>query len=64
MLITDVSKILVDENIFSNFEFTTLNRTELIEILHFGHPELSKNLSLCLFKADMFVFFKVPTLLI
>jgi len=49
MLITYVSKILVEENIFSHSEFTTLNRTELIKILLFGHPELSKNLSLCLF---------------
>jgi len=50
MLITNVFKILVEENIFSHSEFTTLNRTELIKILLFGHLELSKNPSLCLFK--------------
>jgi len=43
MLIKNVSKILVEENIFSHSEFTTLYRSELIKILLFGHPELSKN---------------------
>jgi len=50
MLITNVSKILGEKNIFSHSEFATLDRTELIKILLFGHPELSKNPSLCLFK--------------
>jgi len=50
MLITYVSKILVEENIFSYSDFATRNCTELVKILLFGHPELSKNPSLCLFK--------------
>jgi len=33
MLITNASKILVEESIFSHSELTTLNRTELIKIL-------------------------------
>ena len=49
MLISNVSKILVDEMCFPT-EFTTLNRTELIKILLFGHPDLSKNSALCLFR--------------
>ena len=49
MLIPNVSKILVEENIFSHSKSATLNRTELIKILLFGHPELSKYPSLCLF---------------
>jgi len=50
------SKILVEENIFSHSEFTTLSRIELNKILLFGHPELSKNPSSRLFKADVSVF--------
>ena len=42
ILITNVSEILVQENILSDSEFITLNRTELIKKLLFGHPELSK----------------------
>jgi len=49
-LITNVFKVLVEENIFSHSEFTTLNHTELIKMLLFGHPKLSTNPSLCLFK--------------
>jgi len=50
MLISSVSKILVDENTFSHYEFTSLNRIESTKILLFGHPDLPKNPSLCLFK--------------
>jgi len=50
MLISNVSKILVDENTFSHSEFTSLNRIELTKIHLFGHPDLSKNPFLCLFK--------------
>jgi len=64
LLISNVSKILVDENIFSHFEFTSLNRIELIKILLFGHPDLSTNPSLYLFKRTCLFFVKAPTLLI
>jgi len=66
MLITNVSKILVERNIFSHTEFAILNRTELIKILLFGHPELSKKNVLMPVQADedVFVFVKSPTLLI
>jgi len=47
MLISNISKILVDGNIFFHSEFTPLNRTELSKILLFGYPDL-KNPSLCL----------------
>jgi len=36
LLITNVSKILVEENIISHSEFAALHRTELIKILLFG----------------------------
>ena len=50
MLTRNVSKIQVEENVFSHSEFSALNRAELVEILLFGHPKLSKNPSLRLFK--------------
>jgi len=50
MLITNVSKILDEENIFSHSEFTTLNRIDLIKIVLFRRPKLSKNSSLRLYK--------------
>jgi len=63
MVVTNVPKILVEGNIFSHSEFTTLNRTELIKILpFFGHPELYKNPSLCLFKQTCLLFVKAPSL--
>ena len=37
MLIPNVSKIFVEENIFSHSESATLNRTELMKILLFGY---------------------------
>jgi len=60
MLITNVSEILGEENIFSHSEFAALNRTELIKILPFGHPELSKKTSLCLFKQKCLFLSKHP----
>jgi len=60
MLITNVSKILVGQKIFSHAELATLNRTELIKILLFGHPELSENPSLCLFKQMCLLLSKHP----
>ena len=50
MLFTNVSKILAEENVFSYPEFAALNRAELVEIVLFGHPKLSKILSLRLFR--------------
>jgi len=50
ILITNVSKILAEENVFSHSEFAALNRAELVEILLFGHPKLSKSPSLRLFR--------------
>jgi len=50
MLISNVCKILVNENMFSHSEFTSLNHIELTKILLFGHPDLSKTPSLCLLK--------------
>jgi len=50
MLFTNVSKILAEENVFSYSEFATLNPAELVEIVFFGHPELSKSPSLPLFR--------------
>jgi len=50
MLFTNVSKILAEENAFSHSEFAALNRAELVEILVFGHPKLSKSPSLRLFR--------------
>jgi len=35
MLTTNVSKILVEENVFSRYEFAALNRAELVEIFFF-----------------------------
>jgi len=64
MLISKVCKILVDENVFSRSEFTSLNCAELTKILLFGHPDLSKNTSLCLFNQTCLFFIKAPTLLI
>jgi len=57
MVVTNVPTILVEGNIFSN-------RTELIKIPpFFGHLELSKNPSLCLFKQTCLFFVKAPSLL-
>jgi len=50
MLFTNVSKILAEENVFSYTEFAALNPPELVEIVLFGHPKLSKNPSLRLFR--------------
>ena len=58
-LTTNVSKILVEENVFSRSEFVALNRAELAEIL-FGHPKLSKNPSLRLFKQTCLFLSKNP----
>ena len=52
-LITNVSKILGEENISSHSEFTTLNHWTNQNIF-FGNPEPSKNPSLCLFKQTCF----------
>jgi len=60
MLTTNVSKILVEENVFSRSEFAALNRAELVEILLFGHPKLSKNPSLGLFKQTCLFLSKNP----
>jgi len=60
MLITNVCKILVEQNIFPHTEFSTLNRTELIKILLFRRLELSKNPSLCLFKQTCLFLSKHP----
>ena len=60
MLTTNVSKILVEENVFSRSEFATLNRAELVKILLFGHPKLSKNQSLRLFKQTCLFLSKNP----
>ena len=49
MLFTNVSKILAQENVFSS-EFAALNPAELVKIVLFGHPKLSKSLSLPLFR--------------
>jgi len=62
MLISKDCKILVDENIFFRSEFTSLNCIELTKILLFGHPDLSKNPSVSLFKHTCF-FIKSITLL-
>ena len=48
MLLTNVSKILAEENVFSRSEFAALNRAELVKILLFGHPKLSKKAVLTL----------------
>jgi len=50
MLFTNVSKILAEENVLSCSEFAALNPTELVEIVLFAHPKLSKSLSLPLFR--------------
>jgi len=50
MLFTNVSKILAEQNVFSYSEFAALNPAELVEIVLFGHPKLSKSPSLRLFK--------------
>jgi len=60
MLITNVSKILVEENVFSHSEFAALNRAELVEVLLFEHPKLSKNSSLRFFKQTCLFLFKNP----
>jgi len=64
MLITNVSKILVEENVFSYSSIDALNRTELVEVLLFGHPKLSKNPSLRLFEQTCLFFVQKSTLLI
>jgi len=50
MLFTNVFKILAEENVFSYSEFAALNPAELVEIILFGHPKLSKSPSLRLFR--------------
>ena len=50
MLLTNVSKILAEENVFSYSEFAALNPAELVEIILFGHLKLSKIPSLRLFR--------------
>jgi len=60
MLTANVSKILVEENVFSRSEFAALNRAELVEILLFGHPKLSKNPSLRLFEQTCLFLSKNP----
>jgi len=60
MLTTNVFKILVEENVFSHFAFAALNRAELVEILLFGHPKLSKNPSSRLFKQTCLFLSKNP----
>jgi len=50
MLFTNVSKILAEENVFSYCEFAALDPAELVEIVLFGHPTLSKGPSLRLFR--------------
>ena len=60
MLTTNVSKILVEENVFSRSEFAALNRAELVKILLFGHPKLSKHPSLRLFKQTCLFLSKNP----
>jgi len=60
MLTTNVFKILVEENVFSHSEFAALNGAELVEILLFEHPKLSKNPSLRLFKQTCLFLFKNP----
>jgi len=50
MLFTNLSKILAKENVFSYTGFAALNPAELIEIVLFGHPKLSKSPSLRLFR--------------
>ena len=50
MLFTNVYKILAEENVFSYSEFAALNPAELVEIVLFRHPKLSKSPSLGLFR--------------
>ena len=50
LLFTNVSKILAEENVFSYSEFAALNPAELVEIVLFGHPKLSKSPSMRLFR--------------
>jgi len=50
ILVDKENMYLVDENMFSYSEFTSLNCTKFTKILLFGHPDLSKNPWLCLFK--------------
>ena len=50
MLLTNVSKILAEENVFSYSEFAALNPAELVEIILFGHLKLSKIPSLRLIR--------------
>ena len=60
MLTTSVSKNLVEENVSSRSEFAALNRAELVKILLFGHPKLSKKPSLHLFKQTCLFLSKNP----
>jgi len=48
------------ENVFFHSEFAALNRVELVEILLFGYPKLSKNQSLRLFKHTCLFLSKNP----
>jgi len=50
MLLTNVSKILAEENVFSYSEFAALNPAELVEIFLFGHLKFSQIPSLRLFR--------------
>jgi len=50
MLFTNISKILAEENVFSYSEFAASNSAEMVEIVLFGHPKLSKSPSLRLFR--------------
>ena len=64
MLTTNVSKILVEENVFSCSEFAALKWAELVKILLFENPKLSKNPSLRLFEqACLFLFKNQPFLI-
>jgi len=54
MLFTNISKILAEENVFSYSEFAALNPAELVEIVLFGYPKLSKSSSLRLFDYNFF----------
>jgi len=49
-VLPNVSKILAKENVFSYSEFAALNPAELVEIVLFRHPKLSKSPSLRLFR--------------
>jgi len=63
MLISNVCKMVVDENVFSRSEFTSLNCSEVTKILLFGYPDLSKNPSLCLCEQTCLFLAKQPPLI-